>query len=135
MSSEIAPTPSSITEFNSIWRVWLDTVRNQILSILSAVGIDSSNNVTLGGNLRVDTSGSEPFVVSSDGAGMFFGGSANADVRIVANSAVAIALDDTATAGNTRLFVYDVDNATVERVTVGAANSGGAGYKVLRIPN
>jgi hypothetical protein len=43
--------------------------------------------------------------------------------------------DNTSTAGNTRLMVYDVDNATLERVTVGIADSGGAGFKVLRIPN
>lgn len=43
--------------------------------------------------------------------------------------------DDDTTAGNTRFLVYDVDNAAVERVSVGAADSGGAGFKVLRIPN
>ena len=39
------------------------------------------------------------------------------------------------TAGETDIMVFDVDNATLERVTVGAADSGGAGFKVLRIPN
>jgi hypothetical protein len=43
--------------------------------------------------------------------------------------------DDSATAGHTRFMIYDVDNATLERVTVGAADSGGTGFKVLRIPN
>ena len=43
--------------------------------------------------------------------------------------------DSDSTAGNTRFMVYDVDNATLERVTVGAADSGGSGFKVLRIPN
>ena len=38
-------------------------------------------------------------------------------------------------AGTTSLYLYDSDNATLEQVTVGAADSGGAGYKVLRIPN
>lgn len=38
-------------------------------------------------------------------------------------------------AGETALWLYDADNATLERVTVGAADSGGAGFKVLRIPN
>jgi len=38
-------------------------------------------------------------------------------------------------AGDTCLAIYDVDNATVERVSVGAADSGGTGFKVLRIPN
>jgi hypothetical protein len=47
----------------------------------------------------------------------------------------AATLDDTAVAGNTRLLVFDVDNNQIERVTVGAADSGGAGFKLLRIPN
>lgn len=47
----------------------------------------------------------------------------------------ALQLDDDTTAGNTRVLVYDVDNGQLERVSVGAADSGGAGYKVLRIPN
>jgi hypothetical protein len=43
--------------------------------------------------------------------------------------------DNDTTAGNTRFMIWDVDNATLERVTVGAADSGGAGFKLLRIPN
>ena len=43
--------------------------------------------------------------------------------------------DDSVVAGDTRFLVYDVDNGTLERVTVGAADSGGTGYKVLRILN
>lgn len=46
-----------------------------------------------------------------------------------------VKVDSDSTAGNTRFFIYDVDNATLERVTVGAADTGGAGFKVLRIPN
>ena len=46
-----------------------------------------------------------------------------------------IRVDDTATAGQTAMLLYDVDNATLARVTVGAADSGGTGYKGLRIPN
>jgi hypothetical protein len=44
-------------------------------------------------------------------------------------------LDESTTAGDTRFMIYDVDNATLERVTVGVADSGGVGFKVLRIPN
>jgi len=47
----------------------------------------------------------------------------------------AIKVDSDSTAGNTRFFLYDVDNATLERVTVGVADSGGVGFKLLRIPN
>lgn len=38
-------------------------------------------------------------------------------------------------AGETNFMLFDVDNATLERVSVGAADSGGVGFKVLRIPN
>ena len=55
--------------------------------------------------------------------------------QFLINSAEKARLDGTAVAGNTALMLYDVDNNTVERVTVGAADSGGAGFKVLRIPN
>ncbi len=41
----------------------------------------------------------------------------------------------TATARDTGLKLWDVDNGTVERVTVGVADSGGVGFKLLRIPN
>lgn len=44
-------------------------------------------------------------------------------------------VDNNATAGETRMLLWDVDNGTLERVSVGAADSGGAGFKVLRIPN
>ena len=39
------------------------------------------------------------------------------------------------TSGNTRLMLWDVDAAALVRVSVGADDSGGTGYKVLRIPN
>lgn len=58
------------------------------------------------------------------------------DVSLYTGASVQVfKLDTNNTAGNTRMFVYDVDNATLERVSVGAADSGGAGYKVLRIAN
>jgi hypothetical protein len=44
-------------------------------------------------------------------------------------------IERTATATHTALMIWDTDNATLERVTVGAAGSGGTGFKVLRIPN
>jgi hypothetical protein len=56
-------------------------------------------------------------------------------VSVTANGTERIRVDATSTAGQTALLLYDVDNATLERVTVGAADSGGSGYKVLRIPN
>ena len=58
------------------------------------------------------------------------------EFRVIAAAAgERLRVDATATAGQTALMLYDVDNNTLERVTVGAADSGGAGFKVLRIPN
>lgn len=81
-------------------------------------------------------------------AGGLISWNSNADeMKVASNKARAILnlgggaqaeggrFDADGTAGNTRFFVYDVDNATLERVSVGAADSGGTNYKVLRIPN
>jgi hypothetical protein len=38
-------------------------------------------------------------------------------------------------AGETNVLVYDVTAAAIKRVSIGAADSGGSGFKVLRIPN
>jgi len=43
--------------------------------------------------------------------------------------------DTSVVAGDTRLLLYDVNTGALVRVTVGANDSGGAGFKVLRIPN
>jgi hypothetical protein len=51
------------------------------------------------------------------------------------SNGTSIQIDNDVTAGNIRLLIYDVDNGKVERVSVGSADSGGAGFKVLRIPN
>lgn len=54
---------------------------------------------------------------------------------IATNATEVGRFDASATAGNTRFMLYDVDNATLERVTVDAADSCGTGFKCLRIPN
>jgi hypothetical protein len=62
----------------------------------------------------------------------------NAGARIVTfevNGAIKMAVAPASSAGQTALLLYDADNNTLERVTVGAADSGGSGFKVLRIPN
>lgn len=44
-------------------------------------------------------------------------------------------IDESAVAGDTRLMLWDVTAGTLVRVTRGAIDSGGAGFRVLRIPN
>lgn len=59
-------------------------------------------------------------------------------IQVVGNAsplAIMAEFDVPTVAGDTSLSIYDLDNAAVERVSVGAADSGGTGYKVLRIPN
>lgn len=43
--------------------------------------------------------------------------------------------DSDTTAGNTRFLLWDVTAGTLKRVSVGINDSGGAGFKVLRVPN
>lgn len=44
-------------------------------------------------------------------------------------------LDNPDGVGETSIQLYDVDGTALVRVTVGADDSGGSGYKTLRIPN
>lgn len=44
-------------------------------------------------------------------------------------------IDKSVTATNVRMQVWDVDTASLKRVSVGANDSGGSGFKLLRIPN
>lgn len=44
-------------------------------------------------------------------------------------------VDGNTTAGETMLLLWDVNAAALVRVSVGANDSGGAGFKVLRVPN
>lgn len=66
----------------------------------------------------------------------------NLSVGIVAGSSttvqtarVGVSCSYTTTAAATYLSVYDVNGAVLSRVSVGANDSGGAGFKLLRIPN
>ena len=43
--------------------------------------------------------------------------------------------DNSTAAGQTRFLLWDVDKGALSRVSVGAADSGGTGFKLLRVPN
>lgn len=53
----------------------------------------------------------------------------------VVSLAAAAQFDANATATNTRMLLWDVDKGALSRVSVGANNSGGSGFKLLRVPN
>lgn len=47
----------------------------------------------------------------------------------------AVLIDGNTTAGETPLLLLDISKGTLQRVSIGAADSGGTGFKVLRVPN
>lgn len=94
------------------------------------------------GGSGTDIAGGGVNIAGGKGTGAGAAGVVNVQTSPVSGSSAtlntlvnAAQFDATTTAGQTRFLLYDVDNATLERVTVGAADSGGAGFKVLRIPN
>lgn len=94
------------------------------------------------GGSGTDVAGADIAIAGGKGTGTGAGGSVKLQTAPVgitgtaANSLVdAGEFDDDVTAGNTRFLLYDVDNGALQRVSVGAADSGGTGFKVLRIPN
>jgi hypothetical protein len=49
--------------------------------------------------------------------------------------ATAAQFDNNTTTGQTRFLLYDTTSNTIKRVSIGATDSGGTGFKVLRVPN
>lgn len=56
-------------------------------------------------------------------------------IQRAVDGVVSDQVDKSAVAHDTRLLVYDVDKAAIARVSVGINDSGGAGFKLLRVPN
>jgi hypothetical protein len=100
----------SADELEYVSLVHFPGVPNWVLSSTDPLAIESS------GDMRLEAAGAT-------------------NITLQVNNDNAIQVDDTDVAGNTRMLLWDVDNGTLERVTVGAPDSGGSGYKVLRIPN
>lgn len=83
-------------------------------------------------------------IVLSTGLGTGTGASSNIDLQVGIpvgagsgqhTAQTGLRVSRSVVAADTWLMVFDVDNATLERVSVGAADSGGVGFKLLRIPN
>jgi hypothetical protein len=91
------------------------------------VRVEGTTNLTTA--LQLFRSGNSCGAIWQEGGAMRFGSDASTGFT------EKMRVDSTTTAGQTALLLWDVDNNTLERVTVGAADSGGTGFKVLRIPN
>jgi lysophospholipase L1-like esterase len=110
---------------------------------LSANGASAQWKFQQDGNLRIVAGG----LIIPSGQKLWFDAAANGAsetyayessdgvIQIMTNSAQAAAFGTVGGAGETRFFLYDVDKGAQQRVKVGAANSGGAGFKMLRVDN
>ena len=116
------------------------TIRNSTGGRMMFYSSDNLINLFDNNNRYIEQSGAN-MNINNDAGQMYLNASSNLNLQgalvdFDASGGVnAGRFDADATAGNTRLLVFDVDNNTLERVSVGAADSGGAGFKVLRIPN
>lgn len=100
---------------------------------VSSLAINASN-VSVQGTLGLSVNPTGKLYLDG-GADTYMNESSANVFGIVVGGTTSIQSDTSGTATHTRLLIYDVDNATLERVTVGIADSGGVGFKVLRIPN
>lgn len=117
----VAPSGTAGTAIS--WTTALVINNNGTISLPGTVGTIST--ASTGNNLNFSRPGSN-YITATDALG---------DISFQSVSTTVGRFDANNVAGNTRFMIYDVDNATLERVTVGAADSGGTGYKVLRILN
>ena len=92
----------------------------------NAVSMPTGYVIQIGGTTRIGEDAGTTYVDAGADHIIQFRNSANQ---------VNAYFDNNGVAGNTRFVIYDVDNGTLERVSVGVADSGGVGFKVLRIPN
>jgi hypothetical protein len=102
----------------------LATITGQILAEIAVQNSDTSSSAA-GENAAITMEADDPV-----GNTLI-----NLEVGVGGVRTKGVAASPTTGTGETFLMVFDVDNATLERVIVGAADSGGSGFKVLRIPN
>ena len=93
--------------------------------------------VYFNGNLLINAAASAtvPIFAKSNDSDTGWGSAGDDIFSGIAGGVEAIRFDADTTAGNTRFMLRDNDTGALVRVSVGAADSGGTGYKLLRIPN
>ena len=102
------------------------------------VAAGAANNVDLNFGFRNDANtgeGPRCLIRATKGAGVNTALLEFQAANTTAASTPGIYIDGSATANDTRLLVYDVTAGAYRRVTIGANDSGGAGFRLLRIPN
>ncbi len=96
--------------------------------------IDKDGSVFVGTSLAIiKTAGTMQFRSPAD----FYltGGGSSNSIYVQADSATNLCRFHAGSAGETRFSVYDETAGSFRRVSIGAADSGGTGFRYLRIPN
>jgi len=106
---------------------------------LSASGFETHGGGGSGPIIRnVGSSGSVPTIIPNKAdldTGLTRSGINQSSIVNGGVEALRVRATTASIAAHTNLFVFDYDNGQLEIVSVGAADSGGAGFKLLRIAN
>lgn len=97
-------------------------IRNAAGDYQTVISISTANNTAVVGN---STGGNLDLALPN----------ATGKTGVFLNGVEKARFDQTVTANDTSLLLWDVTAGSLRRVTIGAADSGGTGYRVLRIPN
>lgn len=96
-----------------------------------------ANNANSAKIMTEQASATNPVFVTEADVDTGMGRHSADNLSLIAGGLEGVRVEDPAdlAATETSLWLYDNDNGAIQQVTVGAADSGGAGFKVLRIPN
>lgn len=142
VSSNAIPTaPPSGASF----RIVNNTLQRNDTFFIAASPVGGTNNERQDG-IHVMIAGSSGLIAgtaaAANGGSVFIALGAAAgsgvpgsfEVRTLAGAA-KFQVDGNTTSGETPLLLLDLASGTMKRVSIGAADSGGTGFKVLRVPN
>ena len=103
---------------------------------LKSATFQSSSAIQLGDNHDIQFGDANDARITFDGNQLAIGTANLGDpISFTINAVTNVQVNNTTTARNTRLRIWDVDNGQIETVSVGDADSGGTNFKLLRIPN
>lgn len=125
-------------------RIYGDTTGIYGVSNAIRFTVDSTDQIIISsGFMEVVTAMSVDYIGAANDLSLYIGNSGSQgfftpgtnQLGISTNTNEVARFDDDATAHNTRFMLWDVDSGALQRVSVGVADSGGVGFKLLRIPN
>lgn len=104
---------------------------NDVLLTIGARGWDGVEWLAVASSAALRFVAGENFVLGSHGTFLNIEQARNGQL----NRTSVLQLNDSVTADDIIMRVFDVTAATLKRVSRGIADSGGAGFRLLRIPN